>query len=47
VPRPGHAGCAQEPDAVRIRRLLNDESGVALGLAVIMVLLIGVMGPGF
>jgi hypothetical protein len=46
-PGPGHAGCAQEPDAVRIRRLLNDESGVALGLAVIMVLLIGVMGPGF
>ena len=30
---------------MRIRRLLNDESGVAL--AVIMVLLIGVMGPGF
>ena len=44
-PGPGHAGCAQEPDAVRIRRILNDESGVAL--AVIMVLLIGVMGPGF
>jgi hypothetical protein len=31
---------------VKIRRLLNDESGVALGLAVVMIVLIGVMGAG-
>jgi hypothetical protein len=31
---------------VKIRRLLNNESGVALGLAVIMIVLIGVMGAG-
>ncbi len=29
-----------------LRRLVKDESGVALGLAVIMILLIGVMGAG-
>ncbi len=29
-----------------IRRLIKDESGVALGLAVIMIVLIGVMGAG-
>jgi hypothetical protein len=31
---------------VKIRQLLNDESGAALGLAVIMIVLIGVMGAG-
>jgi hypothetical protein len=31
---------------VKIRRPLNGESGVALGLAVIMIVLIGVMGAG-
>lgn len=29
-----------------IQRLLKDESGMALGLAIIMIVLIGVMGAG-
>ena len=28
------------------RRFVNDESGIALGLAIIMIVLIGVMGTG-
>ena len=29
-----------------LRRLVENESGVVLGLAVVMIVLIGVMGPG-
>jgi prepilin-type N-terminal cleavage/methylation domain-containing protein len=45
-PDPGNAGGAQGPDTVMVGRMSKDEAGVALGLAVIMVVVIGVMGAG-